>query len=1033
MQSLQDFGFKPLHAKRVQKWRVARRAGEGEPPAAAPHESVTPAQRPSSAEAIQLADGSNLRVGVLIGRGGSATVHKARWIEHGRERHVAVKRLVTGASERELAKFQKELQLITLAAKRCENVCRVHGAFQHEGEMVLVMKEYVEDLTSLLSREGPLPVARALRYAEQICRGICSLHEERITIFDLKPANILLDETDQIAISDFGISKLQGTLTNTVTTSTAAEQSGVGAVGGTPQFQAPEQYDPEAYGRPTTPADMWAFGCVLLSLLTGANPWPELSGTQIMVAILNKKRSPELPRHVPTEVAEIMRKCLMHNPKARPSAAQVLAMLSSASAVVAMAQASNPAAANDPNRPTTRTKCTEEMEAWAYADSIIQSSWAKRDQYEFDRLVQVEEIDNPRLKAKFDAYKATLPGDSQGDQLVFHGCSSEALHSIVEFGFDRSYWKSAAGDWQRFGPAFYYALNSSKSHEYPLQEMQALLPNGTYTKSMLLCKIAKGRCLQTSKNMPHLSGCPPTGYDSIHGRSTPGGPLNFDELVVFNEAAILPYAIATYTFKKLSLDQSTSVVPTTLRENSFAAAEGQQQEVAGAAGPTSATSELESPSAATESPFAFLATVGGAEMVVGGFGQPAVEPHTPSPATTISTVDSLHSFHADLAALGSASSSPFGVPPVASSSFSTVDLLSSAVLSQTRGHGIGLPLHMECSHPRPSEGSVAGDLMDIFTPRRDNQDVTREFRALSPAPEPAAVPEQPGAHIDTVATYLSSLGLGAHADRMIADGFTDVGELRGLSREELESLCNPFLKRALAMADADGTADGHNSGTQWLSGGSGTFADASVAPMSTSGRGSRLLYDPAQRQSSGGSGSTLGGGTPKQYVVAPDNAYMRNVADRTQLIPGTVYMSARNLSFRSDLVNSVREVNAKCPLAQVVQVAEPVACKIPVDAPLQAEVVDYREMSLLEVTFIHSESIMKKAVLMKKTEDRVVVVHFIVATQTASRIYEALMKSGGKHQGGGSQRGRSKPSSKAVEVVDGVAWAAPSRLSSNSR
>ena len=184
--------------------------------------------------------------------------------------------LTAGATERELSKFEKELSTITLASQRCDFVCRVYGAHQHEGQMVLIMKEYVEDLTRMQQRVGAMPVRKALIYADQICRGLVSLHHERITVFDLKPANILIDENDQIAISDFGISKLQGTWS----TATAATQSNVG---GTPQYQAPEQYDssPETeggFGKAATPADIWAFGCVLLSLLTGDNPWPEFSG-----------------------------------------------------------------------------------------------------------------------------------------------------------------------------------------------------------------------------------------------------------------------------------------------------------------------------------------------------------------------------------------------------------------------------------------------------------------------------------------------------------------------------------------------------------------------------------------------------------------------------------------------------------------------------------------------------------------------------------------------------------------------------------
>ncbi len=41
---------------------------------------------------------------------------------------------------------------------------------------------------------------------------------------------------------------------------------------------------------------------------------------------------------------------------------------------------------------------------------------------------------------------------------------------------------------------------------------------------------------------------PPHGYDSVHGEA--GGALNYDELVVYEEGAILPYAVVEYGFKK---------------------------------------------------------------------------------------------------------------------------------------------------------------------------------------------------------------------------------------------------------------------------------------------------------------------------------------------------------------------------------------------------------------------------------------------------------------------------------------------------
>ena len=56
---------------------------------------------------------------------------------------------------------------------------------------------------------------------------------------------------------------------------------------------------------------------------------------------------------------------------------------------------------------------------------------------------------------------STLPNGNE--QLVFHGCAADAIPSILAHGFQRKFWKSAAGDWQRFGPGFYFALQVSET------------------------------------------------------------------------------------------------------------------------------------------------------------------------------------------------------------------------------------------------------------------------------------------------------------------------------------------------------------------------------------------------------------------------------------------------------------------------------------------------------------------------------------------------------------------------------------------
>eukprot|EP01048_Picozoa_sp_COSAG05_P011677 COSAG05_NODE_1117_length_5822_cov_2362.117071_1_plen_71_part_00 len=69
---------------------------------------------------------------------------------------------------------------------------------------------------------------------------------------------------------------------------------------------------------------------------------------------------------------------------------------------------------------------------------------------------------------------------------------------------------------------------------------------------MLLCKVASGKEYSTETNMDAEKVMPPDGYDSVHGKASRDGDLNYDELVVYEEAAILPHLIVTYSFEKKS-------------------------------------------------------------------------------------------------------------------------------------------------------------------------------------------------------------------------------------------------------------------------------------------------------------------------------------------------------------------------------------------------------------------------------------------------------------------------------------------------
>lgn len=61
---------------------------------------------------------------------------------------------------------------------------------------------------------------------------------------------------------------------------------------------------------------------------------------------------------------------------------------------------------------------------------------------------------------------------------------------------------------------------------------------------MLHCEVAVGRTYKTKDNMTDLKGAPPAGYDSVHGQT--GAVLNFDEVVVYKDEAVIPRFVLIY-------------------------------------------------------------------------------------------------------------------------------------------------------------------------------------------------------------------------------------------------------------------------------------------------------------------------------------------------------------------------------------------------------------------------------------------------------------------------------------------------------
>jgi hypothetical protein len=244
------------------------------------------------------------RIVAPVGHGGMGEVYRAEDLRLGQT--VALKFLPKAVSQDPSAWEQIHGEVRIARQISHPNVCRVFD-IEESGDGPFITMEFIdgEDLKSLLTRIGRLPVDRGLQFACQICVGLAAAHELGIVHRDLKPANIMLDGRGRIRITDFGLAALAEEL----------RKDGMGA--GTPAYMAPEQI---TGGEITHRADIYSAGLVFYELLSGKPAFPS-STTSDLERRLNTSavRLSKIVKGLDPEVERIIARCLEQNPASRPA------------------------------------------------------------------------------------------------------------------------------------------------------------------------------------------------------------------------------------------------------------------------------------------------------------------------------------------------------------------------------------------------------------------------------------------------------------------------------------------------------------------------------------------------------------------------------------------------------------------------------------------------------------------------------------------------------------------------------------------
>jgi serine/threonine-protein kinase len=231
-----------------------------------------------------------------LGEGGMASVYRA--VDRELRRDVAVKVLRDALDPLLRQRLLREAQV--LAQLSHPNLVKVLDVGEEEARLFLVM-ELVRGLPLHRARRDLRGGVAAL---EQAARGVQAAHDAGVVHRDLKPGNILVTESGETKVLDFGLARTAGT---------ATPLTREGTVMGTFCYMAPEQArgEPSVSGR----ADIYALGAILYEILAGRPPHVAETEAQVLQRVLNVELEP--PPGAPDELVVVCAKAMEKSPEHR--------------------------------------------------------------------------------------------------------------------------------------------------------------------------------------------------------------------------------------------------------------------------------------------------------------------------------------------------------------------------------------------------------------------------------------------------------------------------------------------------------------------------------------------------------------------------------------------------------------------------------------------------------------------------------------------------------------------------------------------